>query len=1283
MENELPPDAEKIRNHLRRWRERLLDQTGRNPLLRRDGSRISRLSIVTPEADVLFRLLAVEGKSLRLPLVRRSENKRRDSGNKTRAAAADARLEGAPSPNEDAYKIEAGEIVFAAGAAEILRKLRRIRDNARTSLEERGVITLHLALGALHFSDSRLGGECVAPLWLLPCRLESHGPDRALTLAPADEEPSLNPSLELYLRERHKLPLPVAPEEASLDGFHRVLDTVFDAAAERGWRVEPEAWLSTFSFESLVLWRDLESHEKESLSHPVVRAFARAAVAPPDRSMVPEDLDTLPVPEEVPLPILETDSSQLEALTLAASGQNLVVHGPPGTGKSQTIANLIAGAIGQGKTVLFVSAKMAALEVVHRRLVEQGLGDYCLEAHSARSGKTKIAGELRRVLENAKQEPGSPLEQRMDDLHAVRDRLNRYVRALHAKQGALDRSLYDAIGEAEGTRSAPELRFALPWKDVLDVGAAELDEIGDALDELAALAEVYDGRDKHEWRGFQLPSDPAIEQNLESLLEAAAEAAEGLNGFDSPVGLLDAVAGATAERDAAAFDLSRRVRVPAAEAVEILGPAREEWTLWDRLSSRHRTWRRTVRNTLRSGVPATVDSLRATLSNAEQDVALDERLADAPDVPLDVMKTLRPALLAIAACWPEGFDRDEPVRAMTADRLAARCRELLDAREKRDAFTRMRLCTARVARLGLAPLLEALGVRSARRARAAFERRFQFAWATAALRGDETLAGFQGERQEMLIARFRDLDVAARSAALRRIHEKASSAAVAVREAAPQPEAAAGRGWGSGGEAPGNHVAAAEVATLRRELGKRRSMKPLRRLFAEAPHALQALKPCMLMSPVSVSTWLPPGSVSFDLVVFDEASQIPTPQAVPAILRAAQTVVAGDPKQLPPSTFFDASPEEREGDEDERDDLEPMESLLDECVAAVPSFREAHLRWHYRSEDERLIQFSNHSFYEDRLITFPSSAIWAGDRGVRLVHVPDGVWDRGRTRKNAVEARRVAEIVTDLVREDPGRSVGVIAMNLGQKEAIEDALAERLESSPELRRHFSAESPEPFFVKSLENVQGDERDAIVVSLGYGRDTTGALALNFGPLNNDGGWRRLNVLVTRAKRQTVVVSSLRASDLSGVNPGNRGASALRDYLQYAEQGGELGTGALPEREPDAFAKAVRVALEERGYRVDAHVGIGACRIELGVRHPDDDTRYLLGVECDGGAFASARSARDRDLLRRAALEGKGWRLHRVWSADWFRDRDATLDRLLRALMHARAATLRPLTLSEAR
>jgi very-short-patch-repair endonuclease len=421
------------------------------------------------------------------------------------------------------------------------------------------------------------------------------------------------------------------------------------------------------------------------------------------------------------------------------------------------------------------------------------------------------------------------------------------------------------------------------------------------------------------------------------------------------------------------------------------------------------------------------------------------------------------------------------------------------------------------------------------------------------------------------------------------------------------------------------------------------------------------------MSPLSVSTFLEPGAFNFDVVIFDEASQLPTPEAIPSILRSKQVIVAGDSNQLPPTSFFRTS---LTGNSDEWDEeqIDELESLLDDCKASNPPiFEQAHLKWHYRSRDERLINFSNHYYYNDSpLITFPSPVIDSKTSGVFLEYVPDGVWDRGGSRINRKEARRAAKLIVEQLKKEPKRSLGVVAFNSTQKEAIEDALEEELQSHKELAPLLDPERLEAFFIKSLENVQGDERDVIIISVGYGKGQDGKMSLNFGPINTQGGWRRLNVLVSRAKWKIILVTSVRSSELIGINPENKGPVGLKNYIQYAETGLLSENRAEPrvlDEETNDFEDAVQRELEQRGYKVDAQVGVGSFKIDLAVRDPKNPTGYAMGIECDGASYHSSKAARDRDILRQEILQGMGWKLQRVWSTEWFKNKDEALKILI--------------------
>jgi very-short-patch-repair endonuclease len=463
-----------------------------------------------------------------------------------------------------------------------------------------------------------------------------------------------------------------------------------------------------------------------------------------------------------------------------------------------------------------------------------------------------------------------------------------------------------------------------------------------------------------------------------------------------------------------------------------------------------------------------------------------------------------------------------------------------------------------------------------------------------------------------------------------------------------------------------------EVTMLKREMAKRKHHKSFRRLASEIPNLLQALKPCLMMSPLSVSQYLLTAPVKFDLVIFDEASQIPPEEAIPAILRARQMIVAGDAQQLPPTPFFQSL-----GDLEleEWQDSNTLESLLQEASVVLP---EVSLRWHYRSRHEALPAFSNHYFYEDRLITFPNAVLNESERGVCFVHVPEGIYDRAKTRTNPMEARRVAELVLEHFQRSPERSLGVVTFSQPQREAVDMEVQNLLRTEPGLEGFVNAKGSDAFFVKSLENVQGDERDVMIFSVGYGKDVNGSLTMNFGPLNGEDGARRLNVAITRARDKVILVSSLLPSELDLERTNSRGVHLLRAYMEYAMRGGgrlrnderrmtnENARSSSREIQSDNLREQVREALLAKGYEVHAGVGVGGERVDLALVDGEDPNRYALGIEFDGETFRRARTARDRERLRTQVLENLGWRMYRLRAKDWAANPARQLERILQLM-----------------
>jgi hypothetical protein len=516
---------------------------------------------------------------------------------------------------------------------------------------------------------------------------------------------------------------------------------------------------------------------------------------------------------------------------------------------------------------------------------------------------------------------------------------------------------------------------------------------------------------------------------------------------------------------------------------------------------------------------------------------------------------------------------------------------------------------------------------------------------------DQKLGRFRRENHEQLIADFRKLDQDL-------IYLTSSMVIEAANSRKPKDILI--------------QAADTEANILLKEAAKKRRLMPIRTLMQKIPNLLVKLKPCLLMSPISVSQFLPPDA-KFDLVLFDEASQLVPEDAIGAIYRGKTLVVAGDNKQLPPTSFFQKNLIDNvDWDELNDDDIEVFDSILDECLGIGLPVKT--LRWHYRSKHEDLIAFSNHRFYDDTMITFPAAINQTDSLGVKLFYVQDGIYDRGGKRNNPKEAERVANLVFEHFKNFPKKTLGVVTFSIAQMDAVEEAIDSRLKEQPEFESFFKEDRLEGFFVKNLENVQGDERDVIFFSVGYGFDQQGQIAMNFGPLNKPGGERRLNVAVTRAREKVVLITSIKASDVDKDTQA-LGLQTLRAYLDYAEHGPETLSDKAKEGTFDsALDEDVAAEIKKMGYEVVPEVGCSGYRIDMGVVDPVNDGCFLLGVECDGATYKSSSSARDRDRLREQVLRQLGWRIHRIWAPAWVARRDSEIRRLKETLEQAQKTQL---------
>ena len=687
------------------------------------------------------------------------------------------------------------------------------------------------------------------------------------------------------------------------------------------------------------------------------------------------------------------------------------------------------------------------------------------------------------------------------------------------------------------------------------------------------------------------------------------------------------------------------------ESIDVLRRASLAWTVRNDVAS----------SALRDAelLGARYDGLSTDVPGLRSDlgwVANLRRVIGGPVAPAMVDRLTSPTLTAVELmapldAWEQG--RDQLVDAFGPERrgeLAADlatsiddAAEVLDEMAERAAADVPEWCSyrERAETLGRHGLVDLAGALTAARVPAdvvplAVEHAVLEAWVDETVAQDRRLATASARDRDELVHRFRTIDRDVVDLAWTRVVELC---------VARRPTSLVGDG-----------------AVIRREAQKKTRHLPIKKLLEGAGTVARTVKPCFMMSPLSVSQYLP-SSMVFDVVIFDEASQVAPSDAINCVYRGQQLIVAGDQKQLPPTSFFARSADE-EVDEDE--DLDTFDSVLDLCkgAGALPALS---LTWHYRSRHEDLITFSNHTFYDGRLNTFPGARFDAPDLGVASYQA-HGVYRRGGARDNPVEAALVVERVAAHHREHPDLTMGVVALSGAQADAIEAALDQRAQSEPDLAPLLERGNRlDGFFIKNLESVQGDERDVIIFSTGYGPDENGKVTMNFGPLTRQGGWRRLNVAVTRARRRVEVVTSLHHSQIEpGANESHR---HLRDYLHFAEKGrvalaldldGSLGDVESP------FEEEVLRVLTSWGHQVVPQVGAAGYRIDLAIRHPDRPGEYLMAVECDGAAYHSAKTARDRDRLREEVLVGLGWRVHRIWGLSWYRDRPGQEQRLREAI-----------------
>jgi len=1258
------------------------------------------------------------------------------------------------------------ELVAIKDSKKLTSDLLELYRLARASIQEGGANILYVALGFLSWTNNKDSSRHYrAPLILIPIEITRKSVNSGFKLQAHEDEPRFNPTLLEMLKQDFGLEIPELEGDLPTDAHGLDVQGIWNIVRFKikeieGWEVKEGVVVSTFSFVKYLMWRDLcervdslkESQVVKHLIESPRDMYTGTGVEFPE----PRKLDQTRHPKDTFIPML-ADSSQIAAIYAAEEGKDFVLIGPPGTGKSQTITNMISQLLATGKTVLFVSEKTAALEVVYRRLQQVGLGEHCLELHSAKAKKSEIISQLGKAW-GAIDTSEMNWEKEADRLAKVRSELNLYVERLHHiyPNGLTP---HQAMGVVIKYSDVPLIK--LHWRSPdehslesfelldeianrIDANSIELEDIG-----LDIFTHISTGEWSPSWQSEVLSLAGEIKAAVTDLELAANEysTALGFNITFKRLSQLTALQTLSQQLPRAfaenyGFGFSSQGTIHRKELLELvtlieqfhqqMGQLKNPFKrsvlgceldyLQDQWVAAEEKWffskwldKRSVKKSFGKNLGKKIDvesiatdfdylisakKIQAKINKYKHLDAVIGRYWDGVDTDVSWTKTachwIDTILSAIANVsddaeltithkkqiykWVvdqnELLDSSAPIGAKggaynnrfniykeinnrlsetidtqnedifkaTSDnnyfqQISECCNTWLSHKNKLRYWCAWRKVRQDAISVGLASLVQGIekGYTRDLSAKELLMVNYSRWWVNSVVDHDEALKNFIPAEHRQKIETYHQLD--ADFMALTQQYVKAMLATGIPKT----QDIKKGSDWG----------------VLAREIQKKTRHMPLRQLMGQMPDVITKLTPCVMMSPMSIAQYLPANSKAFDVVIFDEASQITVPDAIGAVARANQAIVVGDPKQLSPSSFF----AKKSGGEDEYDDdfEEDMESILDECLAAnIPCMN---LNWHYRSRCESLITFSNHKYYGGKLITFPNN----DTNGMSVFYHPvDSTYKEGQHRVNRGEAEAIIEdIVTKLRQPDFKKSIGIVTFNTDQQKLISDLLEASRSKYPEIEEHFAEDKFDSVFVKNLESVQGDERDLIYFSITFGKDAAGKLSMNFGPMNQAGGTRRLNVAVTRAKEEMHVFASLKPEQIDLSRTGSEGVRDLKHFLEYAQRGAIAlteATGAPGGFFDSPFEQAVAEKLEAKGWVTHSQVGVSGFRIDLGVINPDAPGKYLSAVECDGASYHSSATARDRDFLREQVLRGLGWEVLRIWSTDWWIDSESALERV---------------------
>ncbi|MDR2865971.1 MAG: DUF4011 domain-containing protein [Methanomassiliicoccaceae archaeon] len=1205
-------------------------------------------------------------------------------------------------------------------------KLERLIQRYKEDFDDLGYTTVFVALGFIVWKGK---GGARAPVVLLPAKLKRDDTGNVRIFWSGDDV-CVSPTLIEKLKESNVRVPPLDPIETVGD-LKRCMDSVkasVEGRAEFG--MNENILIDVFDFSKSVMYNDLDTSSWSKIS-PLVDKILN----PP--TGIIEKKEDRPIPS-CTYSILNADASQMYVIMDVLDGQSVVVEGPPGTGKSQTIANIIAECLGNGRTVLFVSEKMAALNIVKKRLDDAGLRRYVLELHSENSNRKNFLKEMERSMSSDMiTEPLS--EQECAKLERTRGELDAYASAISSPIGKRELTPYQLIGMRESAhanirrrkRNPVRVEIASPgeiddsgwdsmisllrsaadimprvmpvkkniWKEhkvcnftpdrehsLIDninnvnkrlddisgsskdicklIGVAvpqtlnEMSELNDTCENMRryggmALKEIMEGDpDEYIWATEPMISAVASLQRLrnniltkykETVLdidadELAARYAKYENKLLGGSKLRDikktmdfhALSGPVAEADVggdldkiakyrkelkefAKFDpknlFGNKWRGPHSDAVELKGI--RDWTV-------------TVKKNIKNN--KFTDTTALLISRGTSGTPLDAKMTELNVYVNDMMRSVN-MIDSILGMQPKDDRRDMKPMAMRKwlKDLSSNIESLRPWGNYCDLLNKFDATPIS----GMAPRMSAGDIHPQDLVDT-FTLNFSGALLAEAVNQRAPLRSFSFETHDMLI---KDHDILDRTV-LETNKIKLASRLISITSEKMMAEDE-------------------KIKILKGEFNRGHGQMSVRKIMNLAGNAVKAIKPCFMMSPRSVAQFIDRGALRFDVVIFDEASQVQPAESVGSLMRADQAVIMGDSKQLPPTAFFEKKGESTDGVAMVTD----MESLLNLCRASLPV---RVLAWHYRSRHDSLMALSNRLFYDDRLMVCPSPCPPPEDMGLRLRYVRSAVYERGITGSNPKEAKMIARAVWHHYVDTPDRSLGIVTFNINQQKAIMSEVEKMFKRHPDARANMMKHTDEPFMIRNLESVQGDERDVMFVSIGYGYDTDGKLSKSFGSLNREGGERRLNVLMTRSREQCVLFSNFKAADMGMREGMPEGVKALQAYLEYAEFGytSKLDTPPLK----DQLAESVATFLASKGVRTRMNVGTSSFRIDLAVCSPKDPNTFILAICLDGRTYQRIKYTRDRDRMFSYMLSRMGWDMCRVWSMDWYSNPDNAKKRL---------------------